>query len=101
MRQALIDLFRTLDTPTAERDPYLDADLAAFPYVNGGLFADEGIVIPQFTEGMRVDLVLNASVKFDWKDSSPTIFGAVFESTLNPRNAPRRRYALHLYREHP
>lgn len=65
MRQALIDLFRTLDTPTAERDPYLDADLAAFPYVNGGLFADEGIVIPQFTEGMRVDLVLNASVKFD------------------------------------
>ena len=93
MRQALIDLFRTLDTPTAERDPYLDADLAAFPYVNGGLFADEGIVIPQFTEGMRVDLVLNASVKFDWKDISPTIFGAVFESTLNPET--RRAGGMH------
>ena len=93
MRQALIDLFRTLDTPVAERDPYLDADLAAFPYVNGGLFADEGIVIPQFTEGMRVDLVLNASVKFDWKDISPTIFGAVFESTLNPET--RRAGGMH------
>lgn len=93
MRQALIDLFRTLDTPAAERDPYLDADLAAFPYVNGGLFADEGIVIPQFTEGMRVDLVLNASVKFDWKDISPTIFGAVFESTLNPET--RRAGGMH------
>ena len=93
VRQALIDLFRTLDTPTAERDPYLDADLAAFPYVNGGLFADEGIVIPQFTEGMRVDLVLNASVKFDWKDISPTIFGAVFESTLNPET--RRAGGMH------
>lgn len=93
MRQALIDLFRTLDTPTAERDPYLDADLAAFPYVNGGLFADEGIVIPQFSEGMRVDLVLNASVKFDWKVISPTIFGAVFESTLNPET--RRAGGMH------
>lgn len=93
MRQALIDLFRTLDTPTAERDPYLDADLAAFPYVNGGLFADEDIVIPQFTEGMRVDLVLNASVKFDWRDISPTIFGAVFESTLNPET--RRAGGMH------
>lgn len=93
MRQALIDLFRTLDTPTAERDPYLDADLAAFPYVNGGLFADEDIIIPQFTEGMRVDLVLNASVKFNWKDISPTIFGAVFESTLNPET--RRAGGMH------
>lgn len=93
MRQALIDLFRTLDTPTAERDPYLDADLAVFPYVNGGLFADEDIIIPQFTEDMRVDLVLNASVKFDWKDISPTIFGAVFESTLNPET--RRAGGMH------
>ena len=93
MRQALIDLFRTLDTPEDARDPYLDADLAAFPYVNGGLFADEGVVIPQFTEDMRVDLVLNASVRFDWKDISPTIFGAVFESTLNPET--RRAGGMH------
>lgn len=84
MRQALMSLFQVLDTPVSERDPYLDADLAAFPYVNGGLFADEDIVIPQFTEQMKLDLILNASMQFDWKGISPTIFGAVFESTLNP-----------------
>ena len=89
MRQALIDLFHVLDTPDGKRgtenkrDPYLDESLDAFPYVNGGLFADEDIVIPQFIEQMRHDLILNASIAFDWKDISPTIFGAVFESTLN------------------
>ena len=93
MRQALIDLFRTLDTPEDERDPYLDDDLAAFPYVNGGLFAEEGIVVPQFTEQMRHDLLLNASIAFDWKGISPTIFGAVFESTLNPET--RRAGGMH------
>ena len=93
MRQALIDLFRTLDTPEDERDPYLDNDLAAFPYVNGGLFAEEGIVVPQFTEQMRHDLLLNASIAFDWKGISPTIFGAVFESTLNPET--RRAGGMH------
>lgn len=89
MRQALMDLFKTLDTKVEDRDPYLDPELAEFPYINGGLFADEGIVIPQFTEDMKVDLVLNASIQFDWKDISPTIFGAVFESTLNPENLVR------------
>lgn len=84
MRSALIDLFDALDTPEDKRDPYISDDLASFPYVNGGLFADEGIIVPQFTEQMRVDLILNASIAFDWKDISPTIFGAVFESTLNP-----------------
>ncbi len=99
MRQALIDLFRVLDTPDGrngtknERDPYLDDSLAVFSYVNGGLFADEGIVVPQFTEQMRHDLVLNASIAFDWKDISPTIFGAVFESTLNPDT--RRSGGMH------
>ena len=99
MRQALIDLFRVLDTPDGrngtknERDPYLDDSLAVFSYVNGGLFADEGIVVPQFTEQMRHDLILNASIAFDWKDISPTIFGAVFESTLNPET--RRSGGMH------
>ena len=93
MRGALIDLFRVLDTPEGDRDPYLLPDLAAFPYVNGGLFADENIVIPQFTEQMRIDLILNASISFDWKDISPTIFGAVFESTLNPET--RRAGGMH------
>ena len=82
-RQALIDLFRVLDTKIEDRDPYLDDELAAFPYVNGGLFRDENIEIPRINETI-FDLLLNkASAAFDWSEISPTIFGAVFESTLN------------------
>lgn len=93
VRRGLIELFRVLDTKIEDRDPYLDEDLAAFPYVNGGLFADEHIEIPQFTEEI-VDLLLQrASEGFDWSQISPTIFGAVFESTLNPET--RRSGGMH------
>lgn len=92
-RKALIELFQVLDTKPEDRDPYLDAKLAAFPYVNGGLFADESIEIPQFTDEIR-DLILNkASSNFNWAEISPTIFGAVFESTLNPET--RRKGGMH------
>lgn len=92
-RQALIDLFRVLDQKPEERDPYLDDDLAAFPYVNGGLFSAENIEIPRLNEEI-FDLILNkASADFDWRDISPTIFGAVFESTLNPET--RRKGGMH------
>ncbi len=94
VRRALIDLFRVLDTKTEERDPYMDDALAAFPYVNGGLFADENIEIPNMTQDI-VDLLLhNASEDFDWSQISPTIFGAVFESTLNPET--RRSGGMHI-----
>lgn len=92
-RRALIDLFQVLDTKPEERDPYMDDDLAAFPYVNGGLFADENITIPRLDEAI-VDLILQrASADFDWSSISPTIFGAVFESTLNPET--RRSGGMH------
>ena len=92
-RRALIDLFKVLDTKPEDRDPYMDEDLAAFPYVNGGLFADENIVIPRLDETI-VDLILcRASEDFDWSEISPTIFGAVFESTLNPET--RRSGGMH------
>ena len=92
-RRALIDLFKVLDQKPEERDPYMDEDLAAFPYVNGGLFSDERIVIPRLSEDI-VDLLLNrASEDFDWSEISPTIFGAVFESTLNPET--RRKGGMH------
>ena len=93
LRAALIELFKVLDTQEAERDPYLDDDLKAFPYVNGGLFAEENIEIPQFTEEIRTLLLSKASADFDWSRISPTIFGAVFESTLNP--ATRRSGGMH------
>ena len=93
VRRALIDLFRVLDTKPADRDPYMDEALASFPYVNGGLFADTDIEIPNFTDGI-VDLLLHkASEDFDWSQISPTIFGAVFESTLNPDT--RRSGGMH------
>ncbi len=102
IRKALIDLFEVLDTPLSERDPYLDEDLAAFPYVNGGLFATpspqgEGrggaFIIPQFTDELKQLLLEKASADFDWSEISPTIFGAVFESTLNPET--RRSGGMH------
>jgi len=95
-RKGLRDLFRVLDQKPEERDPYLSDDdplLAAFPYVNGGLFSDENIEIPPFTDEI-MDLILrNASDNFDWSEISPTIFGAVFESTLNPET--RRSGGMH------
>lgn len=95
-RKALVELFRILDTKAEDRDPYLkddDPTLAAFPYVNGGLFADEAIEIPPFTDEIRDLLLRKASEDFDWSEISPTIFGAVFESTLNPET--RRSGGMH------
>lgn len=96
IREALIKLFKILDTPEEKRDKYLAIDnpiLAEFPYVNGGLFADEEIEIPPFTEELKDLLLRKASEDFDWSGISPTIFGAVFESTLNPET--RRSGGMH------
>lgn len=96
IRKALVELFRILDTKPENRDPYLGDDnprLASFPYVNGGLFADENIEIPPFTDDLKTLLLDGASEGFDWSEISPTIFGAVFESTLNPET--RRSGGMH------
>ncbi|MCR4664130.1 MAG: methylase [Paludibacteraceae bacterium] len=102
IRRALIDLFEVLDTPLSGRDPYLSPDLAAFPYVNGGLFGNSlgarssspaSILIPNFTDDLKTLLLEKASADFDWSEISPTIFGAVFESTLNPET--RRSGGMH------
>lgn len=92
MRKALKDLFKILDTPYDKRDVYED-ELNVFPYVNGGLFSNENIEIPKFTERIRKTLLSDASDNFNWSDISPTIFGAVFESTLNPET--RRSGGMH------
>lgn len=92
-RRALIDLFKVLDTKIEDRDKYLDDELAKFPYVNGGLFANENIIIPHLTDEIIDILLHKASENFDWSEISPTIFGAVFESTLNPET--RRSGGMH------
>jgi len=102
-REKLIKLFRILDQKPEDRDPYEDEALLAFPYVNGGLFGPSGshpersegsdIEIPRFTEEIRSLILQRASDDFDWSEISPTIFGAVFESTLNPET--RRAGGMH------
>jgi len=96
MRRALIDLFKVLNTDdqNGDRDDlYLSDELAAFPYVNGGLFDDSSktIIIPKITQEIK-DILIDAA-RFNWRDISPTIFGAVFESTLNPDT--RRKGGMH------
>lgn len=85
MRKAIQELFDVLDTEENERDPYLEDSLSKFPYVNGGLFnKEEQLEIPQFTESIAGILLNECSAGFDWSGISPTIFGALFEDTLNP-----------------
>ena len=91
MRSALLQLFEVLNTPYEKRSRYLRDDLKAFPYAKG-VFADY-IDIPQFTPELRELLLQKASLDFDWSEISPTIFGALFESTLNPDT--RRSGGMH------
>ena len=93
IRRNLSDLFKVLDQPESERDPYLDDEFNQFDYVNGGMFSDENIIIPQFTDELKRLIVEEAGAGFDWSGISPTIFGAVFESTLNPET--RRSGGMH------
>ena len=95
-RKGLRDLFRVLNQEPKKRDEFLSDDdpmLAAFPYVNGGLFADDDVLIPPFTDEIMNLILRKASDDFDWSGISPTIFGAVFESTLNPET--RRSGGMH------
>ena len=91
-RLRLIELFHVLDIKPEDRDPYMDDKLAAFPYVNGGMFSGD-IEIPRINEEIRDLILQRASDDFDWSQISPTIFGAVFESTLNPET--RRAGGMH------
>lgn len=92
-RDAIIKLFHVLNTKIEDRDPYLNEKLARFPYINGGLFEGMDIEIPQFTDRLRELILDNATSEFDWSEISPTIFGGVFESTLNPEQ--RHQVGMH------
>ncbi|KRL96194.1 DNA methyltransferase [Levilactobacillus hammesii] len=95
LQGAIKKLFKVLDEDPnkQERDPYLDDEYNRFPYVNGGMFSDEDILIPQFTPHLKKLIVEDAGRGFNWSAISPTIFGAVFESTLNPDT--RRSGGMH------
>lgn len=91
LRRALLDLLDTLDTPPHARDPYLEEQLAAFPYMDGGLFAGK-VAIPPFTEGIR-DALIDAARGFDWSRVSPVVFGSLMEETLS--HDQRRAGGMH------
>ena len=93
IRRDLSELFKVLDQSEEQRDPYLDDEFNQFAYVNGGMFSDENVIIPQFTDELKRLIVEDAGRGFDWSGISPTIFGAVFESTLNP--GTRRSGGMH------
>lgn len=93
IRNDLIKLFKILDTPEDKRDPFDSEEFTKFSYVNGGMFADENVIIPQFTPDLKSLIVNDAGRGFNWSGISPTIFGAVFESTLNPDE--RRSGGMH------
>lgn len=91
LRRGVIDLFKTLNTKETERDRYLEPELDRFPYVNGGLFAED-IEIPQFTDQIRESL-LTAGDGFNWRRISPVIFGSLMEETLS--HDQRRKGGMH------
>ena len=73
----LSELFQVLDTPTDQRSRTLNPALADFPYVNGGLFAEQ-LPVFSFTPSMRSALV--AASLYDWASISPAIFGSMFQT---------------------
>ncbi len=94
----LAELFQVLDTPRDRRQSTLDADLAAFEYINGSLFA-EPARIPAFDRDLHA--LLLESAELDWSGISPAIFGAMFQGVLeqqhphDKRQATRRELGAH------
>ena len=86
----LTHLFEVLDTPYDKRSSKLDEDLTNFPYINGDLFCDP-LRIPSFNKTMRKRLL--EACHFDWSNISPAIFGALFQSVMEPTK--RRAQGAH------
>ena len=94
LRKALADLFVWLDTPDSERDPFevKDGAFRAFPYMNGGLFAEK-VQVPTIDETLRTELIIHGCQEFDWSGVSPTVFGSIFEGALS--HDKRRAGGMH------
>ena len=88
--QWLGNLFEVLNQPDNRRQKNLDEDLQHFPYINGDLF-DERLPIPAFDANMRKLLI--EACEFSWDAISPAIFGALFQSVMQP--AERRAQGAH------
>lgn len=88
--ERLNGIFQVLNMKVEDRSPYLDEDLQAFRYINGGLF-EESIPVPVFTADMRRRLL--DACRFDWSQISPAIFGSMFQEVMT--DPERRRLGAH------
>lgn len=86
----LARLFEVLNTPEEKRQKNLDEDLAAFPYVNGDLFAEQ-LRFADFNKTMR-DALIEAT-NFRWEKISPAIFGSMFQGVMEKKE--RRQIGAH------
>lgn len=86
----LNELFEVLNTEPGARPRTLSSELAALPYVNGGLFLDR-LGFATFTRPMRESLL--AACEFHWARISPAVFGSLFQGVMQP--AERRQQGAH------
>ncbi|SAY38324.1 DNA methyltransferase [Candidatus Synechococcus spongiarum] len=86
----LAQLFQVLDTPEQQRPTTLDEDLARFPYINGDLFKGP---LSMFSCNAAMRSALLDACRFDWSQVSPAIFGALFQSVMEP--VQRRAQGAH------
>jgi hypothetical protein len=81
----LQELFVTLNTPRDARPVTLSESMTGFPYINGGIFAEQ---LPNFNFNKSMRTALVAATQYDWSTISPAIFGSLFQSV---RDAETRR----------
>lgn len=79
-------LFLVLNTADSERAQLPNAPLPEyldnFPYVNGGLFADD-IPSPTFSAKSR-RMLIECGSQLDWSDINPDIFGSMIQAVVHP-----------------
>jgi len=86
----LLQIFEVLNTPREKRQTNLDEQLNAFPYINGGVFA-ERISSVSLDAGARLKLVHCCG--FNWSEISASIFGSLFQGVMD--EDARRQLGAH------
>jgi len=80
LQSLLRQIFDVMNVPDSQRDS-VPAHVKAFPYVNGGLFA-ESSDIPAFNR--RARRILIEAAQLDWREINPDIFGSMIQAIVHP-----------------
>ncbi|MFA6524185.1 MAG: DNA methyltransferase [Candidatus Paceibacterota bacterium] len=83
-------IFDVLNTPNNKRQTNLDEQLKVFPFINGGIFAEQ-IRPVSLDAGARLKLII--CCKADWSEISASIFGSLFQGVMNEKE--RRQLGAH------